>query len=842
MSAWGGIDLDDETADNSVNSVSIEFDLDEILARAESDKEGDKEGAEAELKRILAEASQNGDDKVLHEILSNSLSSTLVDINSKDEAGSTALIYASCFGHEKVVSELLCFDADPNLQDANEWTALMWAANNNHLGIVKQLLSADADPSIKTSTGRTMFDLQMSPSSATYLYLSSNGYMPKQKSSSPLGEEDAFYEEAINPDQVEAEFNHNLMESAAALGGFSATSDIYNSSSRRELDLGEDADSMSENLDTLHTDAVLPGPLRTAVNDIGLDFDWDTFKVKDSFALPRDLIPEFLDLVVTKVVPTLQKKQTPTSANALFLATRYFFYCGTTESFTAMTSPLARRIEMVVSDPSHATDLAYLSYWLTNAEVLLYYIRKDAGLNGATNSHLQPTLETLINYISQQIQLATESLLLPLISPCLLEYNSIPEYGQVEYRDEWKIFRSNNPKQETLEDVAIQHMLPPSIETKWKKPGPQRVTSVLSSLLLLFQIFGVHPVTQAQIIAKLLYFMTSRLFNKTCSQRKHLTRRRAMQVRLNISVLEDWCRNHNFRPESLEIGGKTYRYKSLIDIGRVFLAPLNQILAWLQTFSGFGSDFTNVISTLQELKALNPKQLLQTATHYRFETRESPLSKEYKHYLQDLSRHYNRNAEEESLRTQQEQERKSEELSQKSMDGTPKISGQPDLLSGAEGTATASHVDNLLSLDTEAPRSMKSSKISSNQSCVLVSFELPVADNFLLDENLTLHEHIPFYEEAEAFWGDPDASGLSESQGARYLVPYIPAEIVDSISKLMEQDEEVDIRKHSIVEETPMDLEEPAMASKRPVDGEEASEDIDTMWGGGDDDVAPVWA
>lgn len=826
MSAWGGIDFDDATADNLATSASIDVDLDEILHKAESDPES----AKRELKRVLAEASQNGDDKVLREVLSNTHSSSLVDINSKDGAGSTALIYASCFGHEKVVSELLRFNADPNLQDANEWTALMWAANNNHLAIVKKLLAADADTSIKTSTGRTMFDLQMSPSSATYLYLSSNGYMPNQKNSISLedSKDDVFYEAAINPDQVEAEFNQNLMESAASLGGFNATSDIYSSPSMREQSMGED--SMGENVDALHTEAVLLGPLRTTVNDLGLDFDWNTFKVKDSLALPRDLIPEFLDKVVTKAVPTLQKKQSPISANALFLATRYFFYCSTTESFTAMTSPLSRRIEMVINDPSHATDLAYLTYWLTNAEVLLYYIRKDVSLNEATSSDLQPTLETLILYISQKIQLATQNLILPLILPCLLDHNSIPEYGQVEYRDEWKIFRPSTLKQENLEDVAIKHMLPPSSETKWKKPGPQRVASVLSSLLLLFQIFGVHPVTQAQIIAKLLYFITSRLFNKLCSQRKHLTRRRAMQVRLNVSVIEDWCRNHNFRPESVELGGKTFRYKSLIEVGRVFLAPLNQILAWLQTFSGFGSDFTSVISTLQELKALSPNQLLQTATHYRFETRESPLSKEYKHYLQDLSRHYNQNAEEQIVNAQQKC--MSEESSTNSPDSTSKNTAQTDLLSGPTEMATAS----------QAITSLKSSTELVNSSCVLVSFELPVADDFLLDESLTLHEHVPFLEEADAFWGDPNASGLSENQGARFLIPYIPADIIDFITKLMEHDEQVNLRKNVVVEKTPTDLEEPAMASKRPVDGEEGPEDVDSMWGGGDDDVPPVWA
>ena len=76
------------------------------------------------------------------------------DVNSRDSASCTPLIWAAISGHEEVVKMLLeRGDANPDLADSN-WnrTALMWAAQLGHLGVVKVLLERESVNSDQTSS------------------------------------------------------------------------------------------------------------------------------------------------------------------------------------------------------------------------------------------------------------------------------------------------------------------------------------------------------------------------------------------------------------------------------------------------------------------------------------------------------------------------------------------------------------------------------------------------------------------------------------------------------------------------------------------------------------------
>jgi ankyrin repeat protein len=62
-----------------------------------------------------------------------------VDVNTKDEDGSTPLSWAAGQGHEAVVRLLLDNDADISIENRSGWTALQLAALKSHGG-VEQLL------------------------------------------------------------------------------------------------------------------------------------------------------------------------------------------------------------------------------------------------------------------------------------------------------------------------------------------------------------------------------------------------------------------------------------------------------------------------------------------------------------------------------------------------------------------------------------------------------------------------------------------------------------------------------------------------------------------------------
>ena len=68
---------------------------------------------------------------------------------------------AAATGNLKRVRELVDNGANVNTRDEDGETALMWASCNNHLDIVKLLLEKGADASIKSSDGRTALKLAL---------------------------------------------------------------------------------------------------------------------------------------------------------------------------------------------------------------------------------------------------------------------------------------------------------------------------------------------------------------------------------------------------------------------------------------------------------------------------------------------------------------------------------------------------------------------------------------------------------------------------------------------------------------------------------------------------------
>ncbi len=83
-----------------------------------------------------------------------SLLSSTVEVDAKDEGGSTALMFAALRGDAGMVQALLAAGADPNLQDTNGETALVLGAGHS-VAIVRALLSAGADPNLADDEGQT---------------------------------------------------------------------------------------------------------------------------------------------------------------------------------------------------------------------------------------------------------------------------------------------------------------------------------------------------------------------------------------------------------------------------------------------------------------------------------------------------------------------------------------------------------------------------------------------------------------------------------------------------------------------------------------------------------------
>ena len=150
---------------------------------------------------------------------------------------------------------------------------------------------------------------------------------------------------------------------------------------------------------------------------------------------------------------------------------------------------------------------------------------------------------------------------------------------------------------------------------------PQRVTEILSAVLMILNLYEVNPAVTIQAFSQVFYWIFSELFNRILVRKKYLCRSKAMQIKMNITILEDWIRTKGLP----------------IRIVTQHLEPLTQLLQWLQCSSQI-RQFDALIGTLQSLKALNPLQMRRAVRNYRFEVNEGKMTEECAQYLAQLQK------------------------------------------------------------------------------------------------------------------------------------------------------------------------------------------------------------
>lgn len=550
------------------------------------------------LQKALTMAASNGNLESVNKILDGK-SAEFVDVNAADEDGTTPLIYASCFGHETVVEALIQAGADVNKQDRNQWSALMWAMTNRHKGIAKLLLDNGASTEAKTSSGRTAFDF-VAPDSDMSFYLHDSGY---GIGNAGTGGDD-FYSPGFSQDRFEEELAENemrrrmMMESARDL----------------EVDLGNvGMDDQPEPVDEFEEEQQ--------------EFDWSRCLHDQMFVFQESELDRILDIIITNMTPQRSPSQKPVPANMIFLSARYAHYHSSPDLLAKLLLTAMDKINDVVD--KHQWDMTILAFWMSNATLLLHYLKKDAGLLEAT-SEFQLQLVELINEIFILIVRDAERRLDKVLDPAMLDHETIPGFEDIQFQNEWKIFKR---KAQVKEEPLEKRFRPPSPKQR-AKPAPRNVTSLLSSTLFVLDLYDIHSVITAQIISQLIYWLGAELFNRIMSNRKYLARTKAMQIRMNISILEDWARQNNRQPEHYEHGEMKTSGETTVDAARRHLAPVIQLLQWLQCFSSLGADdLEALVGTLQQLKALSPQQLIHAATHYRPEVGEKGLPKSALKYL-----------------------------------------------------------------------------------------------------------------------------------------------------------------------------------------------------------------
>ena len=338
------------------------------------------------------------------------------------------------------------------------------------------------------------------------------------------------------------------------------------------------------------------------------------------FVFQENELGRILDIIITTMTPQRSPSQKPVPANVLFLAARYAHYHANPELLATLLLTAAEKINAKVE--RHQWDMTVLAFWISNATLLLHYLKKDTGLLGAT-TEFQVQLVELINEIFILIIRDAERRIDKVLKASVLDHETIP-FDHLEFAGEWNIFKSKSKAQ----PEPVSYKPPPP--NKRAKLSPRNVTSLLSSTLFVLDLYDIHSVITSQILAQLFYWIGAELFNHILSNKVYLARTKAMQIRMNISVLEDWARANNRAPEHYENGSLSTSGEKTVEAARKHLTPVIQLLQWLQCFSSLdystGSQ-DSLENTLKQLTRLTPHQLLHSTRHYRYEKEEKTLPK-----------------------------------------------------------------------------------------------------------------------------------------------------------------------------------------------------------------------
>lgn len=338
-----------------------------------------------------------------------------------------------------------------------------------------------------------------------------------------------------------------------------------------------------------------------------------------------------LDLIITNMTPQRSPSQKPVPANLIFLMARYAHYHMTPPLLEELLTKAMDRINNVVE--RYQWDMTMLAFWISNATLLLHYLKKDSGTLQSTTP-FQVELTELINETFILIIRDAERRMNKILDVAILDHETIPGLDDIEFQGEWKVFKS---KPKAKEEPPEKRYRPPSPKRR-AQISPRNITSLLSSTLFVLDLYDVHSVITSQILAQLFYWIGAELFNRVITTRRYLSRTKAMQIRMNVSVVEDWARANNRQPEHYENGSSISNGEGTSDAARRHLAPIIQLLQWLQCFSSLGEDHESLVGTLIQLQRLSPTQLLHVVKNYRAEVGEKHLHKSHTKFLMQLQK------------------------------------------------------------------------------------------------------------------------------------------------------------------------------------------------------------
>ncbi|KAI8391245.1 uncharacterized protein BYT42DRAFT_610492 [Radiomyces spectabilis] len=609
-----------EVLHNSRHSVPLDIDdstlqihgEEEVLDDEQLLNHADDETKRSQLNKIFSRAASSGDLEKVTQLLNDKRTRPFIEIDAKDHDGTTPLIYAACFGKAEIAQALLTAGANIDIQDSFGWSALMWATSNNHNDLVKILLEHGASAQTKSAKGRTVFDFVNTDNQKIVDILAVNPRDSVSSTSSILG--------------------RTTVGSVSSTSSTADDCDFYYQSTVEAFDsfMAEETERRQKLLESAM------GPLTFDDDDDDDDKDddfqqdtefcWDKCMPDQMFVFSADDLNHILDTVINNVqLPVASRQEICIPANVIFLSARFAHYFSTSDLLSECLDGALSRMRKLIKENAH--NVHVLSFWITNFTQLLYYLKKDGGLVVATAEY-QLTLSELISETYMFIIGDTERRLAKMLVPAMLAFEQIPGMEDLNFVDDWqRFFRRNNRRStffqsEETNGVSMKRTGSTSSMLATDASdvtSPRSITNLLSTTFHVLQEYEVHPTIIIQALAQFFHYMSCEVFNHILTTKKMLSRSKALQVRMNLSHIEDWVR-HNRLPSSLNS----------------YLTPSTQLLQLLQCLSQL-NDLASFINTVKKFDALNALQIKRCVLNYRYEVNEPRLPEEIEKYVQQLA-------------------------------------------------------------------------------------------------------------------------------------------------------------------------------------------------------------
>ncbi|KAG7099151.1 hypothetical protein E1B28_001022 [Marasmius oreades] len=172
--------------------------------------------------------------------------------------------------------------------------------------------------------------------------------------------------------------------------------------------------------------------------------------------------------------------------------------------------------------------------------------------------------------------------------------------------------------------VALQSLFnDPSAEPE-KETDLSKLTNFLTALQTLLVLMNINPALITQLWSQVMYWTACEIFNRVLTRKKYLCRSRAVQIGINLSVLEEWVIQMG-----LPRGVQSH------------LTPVRELIHWLQCLSSI-TEFPNLVAMIQTMKNVNPLQMRRAVRDYKYEVNEGRMTEECIQYLTQLQKDWER--------------------------------------------------------------------------------------------------------------------------------------------------------------------------------------------------------